>query len=142
MPLDWPRRSHYILRCKHPRPQGGNVKYGDTVDMFDANQGEANKEAALERVERGADPKWMAMASSAISGLSRRRASLTTDDVWAALSAAGAPACREPRAMGAAMRAAKARGLIQPTYLYAPSDRPSCNRRPVRIWRSLVYNGE
>jgi hypothetical protein len=88
------------------------------------------------RVPPPTDPKWREKAAEAVVAVAAQFAEFTTDEVWAALGeAAGAG---DPRAMGAVMEAAAARGAITKTTRHRPSTRPECHRRPVRIWRSLV----
>ena len=58
---------------------------------------------------------------------------ITTDEVWSALTMPP----REPRQLGALMRACQRRGLIEPTEEHRPSNRPINNRRPLRVWRSV-----
>jgi len=105
-----------------------------TARPIDPMQGEANKEAALARVEEAADPQWKAKAKEAIRIVARTLPEFTTDEVWKLL-----PPTRENRVLGALMIAAQKEGTVAWTNRTVKSDRPGCNRRPVRIWRSLIY---
>jgi hypothetical protein len=90
----------------------------------------AARDEAVDRVERHADPTWKVRALEAV----RRVPSgslFTTDDLWGD----GLDEPREPRALGAVMRAAQRGGLAVPTDAYRPSDRPVCHRNPKRVWR-------
>jgi hypothetical protein len=60
----------------------------------------------------------------------------TTDLVWSRVAGwISSPA--EPRAMGAAMREAAEKGLIEATGDYQKSARPKCHARPLAVWRRL-----
>ena len=82
------------------------------------------------------DLRIMDLARDRIDTLARRQATLTTDDVWAAI---GSPA-DEPRILGNVMRQAAQDGVIAAIDRYIPSTRPECHCRPVRVWRSLVFS--
>ena len=99
-----------------------------------ATAGEASKAEALERVEKGMDTDWYVAAMGAVKKLASVRDEFTTDDVWPLLRAYSTP---EPRAMGAVMTSARGSKIIEATDKWKLSDRPSCNRRPVRVWRSV-----
>ncbi len=107
-------------------------------DFFDTEEGERRKEDALERVEEGGRGWIEQHALPAIRSCARFRDTLTTDDIWWYLVAAAAPSPTEPRAMGAAMRKAGAEKTIVPTENWLQSERPECNRRHIRVWRSLT----
>lgn len=77
---------------------------------------------------------WSDTALLAVERIAQRQTHLSSDDVWALLAEYGMQA-DEPRAMGAVMRLAARRGLIEPTAAYRPSRR---RRGPQRVWRSLV----
>lgn len=101
------------------------------VKLFDAASGEVLRDAAVEQVGRYADPNWLMAARQAIVD-QIPGAKFTTDDLWELV---GAP--REPRAMGAAMTAARKEGLISALDEHKLSVRPECHRRPLRVWRRL-----
>ncbi len=98
------------------------------TDIFGAI---AAKNAAIDAVERAADGEWLAKAAQVILAVAKSRATFTTDHLWAA----GLESPREPRALGAAVRASSRVGLIEPTGEYVQSGRKDCHRRPVRVWR-------
>lgn len=91
------------------------------------------------RVERNRelDAAWQDAAIREVETLARSRDEFTTDDVWEVLNMPP----REGRQIGALMAACRARGFIEKTDATRPSDRPNCNRRPVRVWRSLIRDG-
>lgn len=107
-------------------------------NLFDAQEGERRKQEALERVEEGARNWIEDYALPAIRGCALRKDTFTTDDVWGQLAVVGAPLPREHRAMGAAMRKGKAERLIVPAGPWIQSKRPECNRRDIRVWKSLA----
>lgn len=94
---------------------------------------DAAKERGIDRAERGAGEAWMTAALAAVRRLARERVTFTTDDVWQLV---GQPP--EPRAMGAAMRAAGKLKLAEPTGNFEMSRRAACHRRPLRVWRSTA----
>ena len=100
---------------------------------------EGAREEAIARVGAHAAPDFKTAAARIIDRLAKERTSFTTDDVWALLP----EGCEthEPRAMGAAMRAAAKSYVIAPTDRTVNSTRPACHARPVRVWRSLTYRG-
>lgn len=106
---------------------------------FDPRGGAADRDEGIARAEAGAPAVALADADEAVRTVARLQPFFTTDDVWAQLAAMGAPSFPEPRAMGAVFVRAEAAGVIAPTDDYEPSKRRACHRRPLRVWRSLVY---
>lgn len=102
----------------------------ETLDMFDPEGAQRAKDEAIDRVEQNADQRWLHNARIAILNLARSGGTFTTDDLWATLRQP-----HEPRAMGAAIRAAVRDGIIHPTGDYRPSRRVACHGRPLRVWR-------
>lgn len=96
------------------------------------------RDIALDRVKAASDIDWWTACRGVISRLAHTQKTFTTDDVWDGLRKYK---CQtpEPRAMGAAMRAARLDGLIIPIPEWRISCRPACHCRPVRVWRSLVF---
>lgn len=92
------------------------------------------------------DEQFVRRARRLIDVLASARPSFTTDEVWAELdkrpvggfSLYNAP--DEPRHMGVVMRQAQKDGMIRPTMMFRHSERPVCNKRPVRVWESLAFN--
>lgn len=105
---------------------------------FDPEESARRREEAIRRVESNADEKWKADAFQAVASIAREQSFLTTDDVWGKVSGDGT---HEPRAMGAIMRQAASAELIEATERYEQSGRVACHRRPLRVWRSLVFRG-
>jgi len=100
-------------------------------------EGERRKTEAIDRVER-AHKEFVDQAVGLVFQLAQEVDEFTTDDLWAALDRLMIDRPPEPRAIGAAMRAAKAAGYAEPTDRTKLSLRPCCHRRPVRVWRSLL----
>lgn len=101
----------------------------------------AARDAALRTVTEHADTDWFRAARWAIRWCALSGSTFTTDDVWSVLHEIAYPEPHEPRAMGAAMKAAAAVGLCTATDRTRTSHRPACNARPVRVWTSHVYEG-
>ena len=100
-------------------------------------QGEAKKADAMERAWNHANTNWKAAAIAVVRHLATTKSEFTADEVWAELDSLGFTT-REHRAMGAVMRQAAVDELIVKTDRVVPTTRPSANRRPVAIWRSLL----
>lgn len=100
-------------------------------------QGEANKADGMERAWNHANTNWKAAAIAVVRHLATTKSEFTADEVWAELDSMGFTT-GEHRAMGAVMRQAAVDELIVKTDRVVPTTRPSANRRPVAIWRSLL----
>ena len=80
------------------------------------------------------------MAEAAVKQIAIGSASLTTDDVMAALEG-GAHHTRVNRAMGLVMRTAHEKGYIRPTDRFVPSTNKRKHQSPTRVWESMIYDG-
>jgi hypothetical protein len=99
-------------------------------------QGDLFADAAIADAERNADSSWLAAARSAVNLLRNTGAmNFTTDEVWEELDRRQVPRPREPRAMGAVMRACVREGLIESSDSYVKSRRPETHSRPIPVWR-------
>lgn len=78
-----------------------------------------------------ASAEWIEQALEAVKHVSSERDEFTTDDLWPYVSMP-----KEPRAMGAVMRAAVKAGYCTPTDRTVKSERKECHARPLRVWRS------
>lgn len=95
------------------------------------------REAALKQVETNANQEWKDAALEVIEQLKNSKAgqTITSDDVWRALSFAYPNAkTHQPSAMGAIFRRAASLNLIMPTNTFVQSERPSSHARPIRVW--------
>lgn len=105
-------------------------------DVLNGKEARTRRDAAIDRVEQGADPSWMDAALDALEETARREPLFSSDPVWVRLDGVEPP--EEPRAMGAVFREGRKRGWITPTKSIENSKRPQCHGRPVRIWKSLI----
>jgi len=96
-----------------------------------ADRGIAHSSAA-------APEEWQTMIRNAIDRLARRLPTFTSDDLWLEV---GPKAMYQanPSALGGVFRTAAAEGAIVCTEERRESDRPATHRRPLRVWRSLLY---
>jgi hypothetical protein len=83
---------------------------------------------------RDLDAIWLQAAVPVVESLAQETPEFTTDEVWERLEQPP----REGRQVGALMRHCQRAGFITPTEAHRPSSRPNVNRRPIRIWQSLV----
>lgn len=97
--------------------------------------GEQARDAAIEQVDRAADPEWKELARTAVEMVAHERPFFTTDHVWLA----GLEKPREPRAMGVIMRWAVREGLVEKTGRFEPTIFPEGHAGPRQEWRSTVY---
>lgn len=95
------------------------------------------KIAAINKVQRNADPAWLASAYSVLRDLCARQFYCNSDQVWAALEARGVSTPHEPRALGAVMRQGVRDGLIEATGEWVPSERAECHGRPIQKWKVI-----
>lgn len=79
---------------------------------------------------------WQAEAAIVIRAVAKKKATFTTDDLWAA----GLSRPHEPRALGAAMGTARRAGVVEPTGEWRVSVRAICHRRRLWIWKSLIFD--
>lgn len=107
----------------------------------DAQKGTELKREAIARVNEHASEEWMEAARTAVRALARALPSLTTDDVWREVERTGM-STHEPRAMGAVMTRMARDRVIVSTNVTVESARPENHRRPIRVWRSLVFREE
>lgn len=115
--------------------------YGSSSEVA---EGERLREEGIARAQGGAPAIALWEAVAAVRLVALRRETLTSDDVWLALEAlwaAGAMSFREPRVMGAVFKVAEREGYVVATEEHRLSRRPVCHRRPIRVWRSLLYRG-
>lgn len=94
---------------------------------------------AIEIVEQNADPNWLVVAEQILMNLAREHARFTTDTFWERAGVRGVAFVREPRALGALMRHMAKQGIIEPLEEWEKSVRVTCHARPLRVWRSRVF---
>jgi hypothetical protein len=97
------------------------------------------RDEAIERVGEAAPVPFMATALDVIHRLAVERPELATDEIWEELHRIEAAEVPEPRALGAVMRQAVAKGWVVRTDRVRPSKLPQQHRRPLAVWRSKVH---
>lgn len=107
--------------------------------LLDLAAAEQAADEAITRVRDHADPQWTERALDVIWDLAIDHATLTTDDVWAALANVDTQT-HEPRAMGAVMRVAAGKGWVYASDQYRKSERAACHARPLRVWVSRIHH--
>lgn len=125
---------HINHRC-HSCPGGICQGPASQANLFSAARGEQLREEALQNVEEGAPTGWVFQAMHIIEIVARTHERFTPDNIWEA--GLGKPP--EPRALGAAMRAARKAGYMEPLNEFVPSRNPLQHRTPIRVWHSLIY---
>jgi hypothetical protein len=112
---------------------------GERSYKWGIEEGRRRRDEALDRLEK-AHEIWLEIAESIIHWLAITKQEFTTDQVWSRLERRGEEGIpREPRALGALMTRAKRQGVIRPTDRTVLSCRPQCHCRPIRVWRSNVF---
>lgn len=96
------------------------------------------KDRAVYAVGVFADPLWKREAEAALALLCKIGNDFTGDDVWRLLEGVGVKT-EEPRALGAIITKYAKDGLIVPTGVYRKSERRKSHRRPLAIWRPVLY---
>ncbi len=92
------------------------------------------REKALDRLEVS-NEGWIHHAVNVIHALCTGTGWFTSDDVWRLVDYMPA----SNLALGAAMRKASKLKYCERTSETRPSHRIACHRRPVRVWRSLLW---
>lgn len=87
---------------------------------------------------------WSDKALRATHAIAVSNRTLTSDDVWAFLSAFEVDCPTERRSMGGVMRSAVSRGWLTATPYYRVSDKPATanHGRPQRVYESKVFGNE
>ncbi len=84
---------------------------------------------------------WKAAAWTILLKVCRTHQRFTTDNIWKACGKANIDPPPEPKVMGHIMADGRRAGWCRPTEeprFY--STRSACNRRPLTVWISMVYN--
>jgi hypothetical protein len=108
-------------------------------DLFDPDAADDARDEAMDCVEEGADPEWHAFVSALIVEVARSHAEFTTDEIERLRVMRGGPSTPEPRAMGPLMKNAARAGVCAKTDRVRQSAQVCNHRRPMQIWRSLIY---
>ena len=111
----------------------------EQLALLSPEEAAAARDEAMERVERNADPSLMLSYERLVIKLAHARPEFTTDAVEALAEAEDLPVPHEKRVFGPLMLGLAKRGIIARTDRTVLSARKSNHRRPIRVWRSLVY---
>lgn len=95
------------------------------------------KADAMARVEKAARQEWVKDAQNRLALLATRQAELTPDDLWRT----GLAKPREPRILGVVFGWAARAGYIEDTHRTVNTAQVKSHSAPVRVWRSLIYQG-
>lgn len=106
---------------------------------INATLGQIGKKDGMDRAERAADPAWWAATMQALIDVAREKQYFHSDDIVLRRRERGAVSTHEPRAMGPLMRQAHSDMVCSPTDRWTPSAQSANHRRPVRVWRSMIY---
>jgi hypothetical protein len=104
------------------------------------DNGEEEKRKGMNRAQYAADRRWWASMLECGKIIAQQKARFTSDDIvllcYARYPRASTP---ERRAIGPVMRALAALGYCVPTATWVKSVQRQCHRRPMMIWRSLLF---
>lgn len=107
------------------------------------------RDEAVARVDRNAERNWKTTADFCAETIARYRARFTSEDILDAIEKTiakipdvGLVATHDLRAMGPVMMRLKKKKLAVPTPDFVQSNRSGRHAGPVRVWRSLVVDGE
>lgn len=110
----------------------------EVCPVLDAPRAHRVTEKAVSRSTAHAPSEVFEQASLALVGVAYQQPELTADDVWLAVPR-DVMKQWNPSALGGVFRAAAKDGLIELTGEKRESQRPATHRRPLRVWRSRVY---
>lgn len=110
-------------------------------DVFDPAGGALDREDAIARVRRAANPEWWRWMYARVIEVARRKPVFTTDDIERLRQERDGPQTHENRALGPLMREASKQGVCATIPAWWPSSQRVNHRRPQQIWRSLIYEG-
>lgn len=92
---------------------------------------------------RPGNEDFLRAAVKAMTKIARTQKTFTTDDIWTSLAKTNPAGFDvEPRALGSLMLQAAKQNVIKATTRTKTSKRPECHKRPVRVWKSLVFTGK
>jgi hypothetical protein len=108
---------------------------------FNRDRSEAAKLGGMARAEDGADDDWWACTLACVREIARRQEFFTSDDVERLRIEIGGPETPEKRAYGPLIMKAKSLGFceIASPERFERSVLVQAHRRPMRVWRSLLY---
>lgn len=104
-------------------------------------KGRVAKADGMSAAESHAPREWLSAARQAGRQVALLRQEFTTDPIWRVLELQHVQPPHEPRAMGPVMDSLMKAGVCFKTTRVSPSARPECHRRPLTVYRSLIYKG-
>lgn len=105
---------------------------------FDLAKGEANRDEAMARVEAHAKEQWKGAAERAVHQVALTHLYRVETDMVVA-SIPPEYTTHNMKALGPVMKKAVRMGWIEPTGEFGRTARPQGNGRPMRLYRSLIY---
>ena len=94
-------------------------------------------DAATQRAQEIA--VWKLLVSTILVHVAKTHEYFTSDDIWDTGARKALPKGVDGRTLGACLRTAGQMKIIEPTEIYRPSTQGTNNKRPVRVWRSRIY---
>lgn len=108
---------------------------------FDPASGVWAKLDGMHRVASAANPEWWQFMAEATVEVARRKPFFFTDDIERLRLERNGPSTHENRAIGPLMKCIQRLGVCVPTDDWVESSQAVNHRRPMRVWRSLIYEG-
>ena len=103
--------------------------------------GVTERDLGMERVAVSAGEAWMDHAYQVVRYVAQTHNEFTADHLHHAGAHLGLPQPPDPRAWGPVMMKARKVGIIVKTGKYKPSRRPTCHRRPIPVYLSMIHRG-
>ena len=125
----------HLLRCD------GRQGRVDADPVLDPVRAHAVTEVGVARSGDHAADDWVDEMRDGIQRVARRQARLTSDDLWVEVGP-DAIGRGNPSALGSVFRSVARDGVIELTSDLRESQRPAHHRKPLRVWRSLVFDAE
>jgi hypothetical protein len=111
-------------------------------EIFDADWGDEEKRKGIDRVYRGKKNRpWAVWAIFLSHDVLLAKEYISADDIWYACWKHDVKPPGDGRAMGAVLRALARDGLIAKVERTRQTERVASHRRPLQVWRSLLYSG-
>jgi hypothetical protein len=102
--------------------------------------GEKLKEQGVKRVAHSHGESWMQLALKGVKFCCKQKQYFTTDQIHAVLRAMKhLEEPKDKRVLGALMKRAHKLRWCVPTERMEKSRRPECHRRPLTVWKSLLF---
>jgi hypothetical protein len=104
--------------------------------------GRRGRDEGMARAAAAANPAWVAGVWECIKDIARQQPELSSDDIFRLADERKVEATHENRALGPLMKQAEKEGYIEATQKFIDSERTSKHLSPIRVWRSLVHDGQ